>query len=172
MPKRRRSSDSSRRNFLKAAGFVGAAAATVRPATAGAIPAPSQQRLKAAIPGPRQTAAENMPPTREPVNQTSSGGDFMSMYSTRLASNIWQSIARRATAACTRLSSSTAITSRKSSPVCTRRSLCRCRPKLQRRFARRGPAISSVSSRSVSNALSGCWFSRCDGPANRCSNYL
>jgi len=33
MPKRRRSSDSSRRNFLKAAGFVGAAAATVRPAT-------------------------------------------------------------------------------------------------------------------------------------------
>ena len=36
MPKRR-SSDSSRRNFLKAAGFVGAAAATVRPATAGAI---------------------------------------------------------------------------------------------------------------------------------------
>ena len=74
MPKRRRSSDSSRR---KAAGFVGAAAATVRPATAGVIPAASQQRLKAAIPGPRQTAAENMPPTREPVNQTSSGGDFM-----------------------------------------------------------------------------------------------
>ena len=30
MPKRRRSSDSSRRNFLKAAGFVGAAAATVQ----------------------------------------------------------------------------------------------------------------------------------------------
>jgi len=77
MPKRRRSSDSSRRNFFKAAGFVSAAAATVRPATAGAIPAASQQRLKAAIPGPRQTAADNMPPTREPVNQTSSGGDFM-----------------------------------------------------------------------------------------------
>ena len=76
MPKHRRSADSSRRNFLKGAGFAGAAAAMVPPATANAIPAAPQTR-KAAIPGPRQIAAETMPPTTDPVNQTSSGGDFM-----------------------------------------------------------------------------------------------
>src|SRR5215467_1878016 len=77
MPKRRHSFGSSRRNFLKGASFVGAAAAIVPPATAGAIPAAPQERSKAAIPGPRQTAAETMPPTKGLVNQTSSGGDFM-----------------------------------------------------------------------------------------------
>jgi len=77
MPKRRQSSGSSRRNFLQGAGFAGAAAAIVPPATADATPAAPQERLKAAIPGPRQTAAENMPPTKDPANQTSSGGDFM-----------------------------------------------------------------------------------------------
>jgi acetolactate synthase I/II/III large subunit len=76
MPKRRRSVDSGRRNFLKGAGLAGAAAAMVPSAAANAIPAAPQTR-KAAIPGPRQVAAETMAPTADPVNQTSSGGDFM-----------------------------------------------------------------------------------------------
>jgi acetolactate synthase-1/2/3 large subunit len=33
--------------------------------------------LKAAVPGARQIAAETMPPGSDPVNQTTSGGDFM-----------------------------------------------------------------------------------------------
>src|SRR5215470_1143870 len=76
MSKRRRSADSSRRNFLKGASLAGAAAAMVPPATAHAIPAAPETR-KAAIPGPRQIAAETMAPAADPVNQTSSGGDFM-----------------------------------------------------------------------------------------------
>ncbi|MGA8692942.1 MAG: thiamine pyrophosphate-dependent enzyme [Xanthobacteraceae bacterium] len=76
MSKRRRSADSSRRNFLKGASLAGAAAAIVPPAAANAIPAAPQTR-KAAIPGPRQIAAETMAPATDPVNQTSSGGDFM-----------------------------------------------------------------------------------------------
>jgi acetolactate synthase I/II/III large subunit len=77
MPRRRHASGSSRRNFLKGAGFAGAAAAVVPPVAAKAIPAAPQGRLKATIPGPRQTAAETMPPANDPANQTSSGGDFM-----------------------------------------------------------------------------------------------
>ena len=73
---KRRSADSSRRNFLKSAGLAGAAAAMVPPATANAVPAAPQTR-KAAIPGPRQVAAETLAPAADPVNQTSSGGDFM-----------------------------------------------------------------------------------------------
>jgi acetolactate synthase I/II/III large subunit len=77
MPKRRHSAASSRRNFLKGASLVGAAAAITAPEAAKAIPGAPQERLKAAIPGPLQTAAETMPPANDPVNQTSSGGDFM-----------------------------------------------------------------------------------------------
>ena len=33
--------------------------------------------LKAAAPGPRQIAVETQPPSKDPVNQSSSGGDFM-----------------------------------------------------------------------------------------------
>ncbi len=77
MPKRRHASGSSRRNFLKGAGFAGAAAVVVPPVAANAIPATPRERLKAAIPGPRQTATETMLPANDPVNQTSSGGDFM-----------------------------------------------------------------------------------------------
>ena len=77
MPTRRRSVCSSRRNFIKGAGFVGAAAAVLQPVAAKTIPAAPQERLKAAMPGPRQTAAETMQPANDPVNQTSSGGDFM-----------------------------------------------------------------------------------------------
>src|SRR5215471_11468540 len=56
---KRRSADSSRRNFLKSAGLAGAAAAMVPPATANLVPAAPQTR-KAAIPGPRQVAAETL----------------------------------------------------------------------------------------------------------------
>ena len=77
MPKRRNLRGSSRRNFLKGAGVVGAAVAITPPVTAKAIRAAPQERLKAALPGPLQVAAETMPPVNDPVNQTSSGGDFM-----------------------------------------------------------------------------------------------
>ena len=52
MSKRRQSSDSSRRNFLKGAGLVGAAAAVVPPVAANAVPAAPPPQLKAALPGP------------------------------------------------------------------------------------------------------------------------
>ena len=67
----------SRRNFLKGAGFVGAAAAVTPSVVANAMPAAQSEKLMAAPPGPRQIAAETMPPPHDPVNQTSSGGDFM-----------------------------------------------------------------------------------------------
>ena len=47
------------------------------PVTANAAPAAPQPQLKAAVPGPLQTAAETLAPSSDPVNQTSSGGDFM-----------------------------------------------------------------------------------------------
>ena len=79
MPKRRQQPDASRRNFLKGAGLVGAAAAAAvtPPVAANAIPAVPEEKLKAALPGPRQVAAETMPPANDPVNQSTSGGDFM-----------------------------------------------------------------------------------------------
>src|SRR5215831_14039227 len=36
-----------------------------------------KQNLKASVPGPAQIAVETLPPSKDPVNQTSSGGDFM-----------------------------------------------------------------------------------------------
>src|ERR1700719_4224950 len=77
MPKRRQSPDASRRNFLKGAGLVGAAAAVTPPVAANAMPSVAEEKLKAALPGPRQVAAETMPPANDPVNQSTSGGDFM-----------------------------------------------------------------------------------------------
>jgi acetolactate synthase-1/2/3 large subunit len=77
MSKHRLSSQASRRNFLKGAGLMSAAAAVTAPVAANAIPAVPSEKLKAALPGPRQIAAETMPPAYDPVNQTSSGGDFM-----------------------------------------------------------------------------------------------
>jgi hypothetical protein len=38
------------------------------------VPRPN---LKAAVPGPKQIAADTLPPVRDPVTQTSAGGDFM-----------------------------------------------------------------------------------------------
>jgi acetolactate synthase-1/2/3 large subunit len=75
MSKRRNLPNSERRNFLKGAGLVGAAALTPVAATAQ-VSAP-KPNLKAAVPGPRQIAVETLAPTKDPVNQTSSGGDFM-----------------------------------------------------------------------------------------------
>jgi len=77
MSKRRNSPDSGRRNFLKGAGLVGAAAAVTPPLAAAAMPVEPSRRLKAAVPGPRQIAADTMPPAADPVNQSSSGGDYM-----------------------------------------------------------------------------------------------
>src|ERR1019366_6724260 len=38
---------------------------------------PAKASTKAAVPGPRFAAAETMPPSKDPVSQTTSGGDFM-----------------------------------------------------------------------------------------------
>src|SRR3954447_14466643 len=65
-----------RRNFLKGATLAGAAALG-QPVAANAVPAAPQEKLKAAVPGPRQMALETQPPSKDPVNQTTSGGDFM-----------------------------------------------------------------------------------------------
>jgi acetolactate synthase-1/2/3 large subunit len=78
-PKRNKSNDSpaiGRRNFLKGATLAGAAALS-QPVAANAVPAAPQERLKAAVPGPKQMALETQPPSKDPVNQTTSGGDFM-----------------------------------------------------------------------------------------------
>ena len=77
MPKRADNSPAiGRRNFLKSATLVGAAALTPS-AAARALPSAAQANLKAAAPGPKQMAAETQPPSKDPVNQASSGGDFM-----------------------------------------------------------------------------------------------
>ena len=75
MSKRRNLPNAERRNFLKGAGLVGAAALT--PVAATAQVAAPRANLKAAVPGPRQIAVETIAPTKDPVNQSSSGGDFM-----------------------------------------------------------------------------------------------
>jgi acetolactate synthase-1/2/3 large subunit len=76
MRKRRSSPDVARRNFLKGAGLVGAATLTPVAAAKAQIAAPKAD-LKAAAPGPKLTAYETQPPAKDPVTQTSSGGDFM-----------------------------------------------------------------------------------------------
>jgi len=76
MAKRRHTLDSSRRNFLKSATLVGAATIAAPAATKAQVAAP-RTSLKALPPGPRQIAVETQPPTKDPVNQSSSGGDFM-----------------------------------------------------------------------------------------------
>src|SRR5262249_46198939 len=76
MPKRRNDQPAvGRRNFLKGAGLVGAAA--LAPAAAKAQAVTPRANLKAAVPGPAQFAADYHPPTKETVTQSSSGGDFM-----------------------------------------------------------------------------------------------
>ena len=77
MSKRLKAADANRRNFLKGAGLVGAAAAVIPPGAANAIPAAPLEKSKIGLPGPLQVAAETLPPAADPVNQTTSGGDFM-----------------------------------------------------------------------------------------------
>jgi acetolactate synthase I/II/III large subunit len=74
--------DPDRRKFLKGATLAGAAAALTPPVAADAqVNAPHvnapRADMKAAAPGPIQIAVETLPPERDPVTQTSSGGDFM-----------------------------------------------------------------------------------------------
>ncbi len=64
----------NRRNFLKGAALSGAAALTPAESQA-ATPVP--QQIKITPPGPRQLAADTHPPEADPVNQSSSGGEFM-----------------------------------------------------------------------------------------------
>src|SRR5262249_49583619 len=68
--------DSSRRNFLKGATLAGAATLTA-PAVSEAQVAAPRADLKALPPGPRQIAVETQPPNKDPVTQTTSGGDFI-----------------------------------------------------------------------------------------------
>ncbi len=64
----------NRRNFLKGAALAGAA--SVAPAaTQAAVPAAPKSIITP--PGPRQLAADTHEPDADPVNQSSSGGEFM-----------------------------------------------------------------------------------------------
>src|ERR1051325_2095247 len=77
MSKRRSSSlDASRRNFLKGAGLAGAATLAA-PVSANAQATAPRASLKALPPGPRQIAVETKAPEKDPVTQSTSGGDFM-----------------------------------------------------------------------------------------------
>ena len=69
--------DAGRRNFLKGATIASAAALSAPVAANTAVSGFPEQRSKAAVPGPKLAAADAMPPPADPVNQTSSGGDFM-----------------------------------------------------------------------------------------------
>jgi acetolactate synthase-1/2/3 large subunit len=77
MRKRSTGPDVARRNFLKGATLAGAAALTTPVAANTQASITSEAKPKAAVPGPRLAAAETMPPSKDPVTQTSSGGDFM-----------------------------------------------------------------------------------------------
>ena len=75
MSKRKNSPAIGRRNFIKGASLLGAAA--LAPADANAQAAAPKVRLKAHPPGPIQMAADTQAPTKDSVTQSSSGGDFM-----------------------------------------------------------------------------------------------
>jgi acetolactate synthase-1/2/3 large subunit len=78
MSKRRPVPNPGRRKFLKGATLAGAAAAVTPPVVASAAPlAQTRASVKAAPPGPIQTALETTAPDKDPVTQTSGGGDFM-----------------------------------------------------------------------------------------------
>jgi acetolactate synthase I/II/III large subunit len=77
MSKRINSPDTGRRNFLKGATVAGAAVLATPVAANTQISGAPQPRSKAASPGPKLAAAETMPPSKDPITQTTSGGDFM-----------------------------------------------------------------------------------------------
>src|SRR3984957_15794642 len=77
MCKRRSSSlDPSPRNSLKGA-TLASAATLAAPVAANAQATAPRANLKALPPGPRQIAVETQAPGTDPVNQSTSGGDFM-----------------------------------------------------------------------------------------------
>src|SRR6201987_3195158 len=69
--------DASRRNFLKGATIAGAAALSTPVSANTPISGVPEERPKARPPGPKLAAADSMPPPADPVNQATSGGDFM-----------------------------------------------------------------------------------------------
>jgi acetolactate synthase I/II/III large subunit len=75
MARRRSSPDIARRNFLKGATLASAAA--IAPVAAKAQAVAPRPDLKAAPPSAVQIAVETQPPSKDPVTQTTSGGDFM-----------------------------------------------------------------------------------------------
>jgi len=77
MSKHSNSPDAGRRNFLKGATLAGAAALATPVAANTQILDLSKESTKAAVPGPRLAAAETTPPSKDPISQTTSGGDFM-----------------------------------------------------------------------------------------------
>jgi acetolactate synthase-1/2/3 large subunit len=77
MSKRSNSPDVGRRNFLKGATLAGAAALATPVAANTQISGATPASTKAVVPGPKFAAAETMPPSKDPVTQTTSGGDFM-----------------------------------------------------------------------------------------------
>src|SRR5260221_14639169 len=76
MSKRRPLPDPDRRTFLKGATLAGAAAVTPPVAAAAQVAAP-RANLKAAAPGPIQTALETSPPEKDPQTQTPGRRHFM-----------------------------------------------------------------------------------------------
>ena len=77
MPKRSNLPDTGRRNFLKGATIAGAAALATPVAANTTGSDPSRTNAKAVAPGPRLAAVETLPPSKDPVSQSTSGGDFM-----------------------------------------------------------------------------------------------
>jgi acetolactate synthase-1/2/3 large subunit len=75
MTRRRNSPDVARRNFLKGATLASAAA--IAPLAARAQAVAPRAKLKAAPPSAIEIALETQPPSKDPVTQTTSGGDFM-----------------------------------------------------------------------------------------------
>jgi acetolactate synthase-1/2/3 large subunit len=77
MAKRRHGLDAGRRSFLKGATVVGAAALASPAAASPQLAGTLAKTRKADVPGPKAMAVETMPPSKDPVTQSSSGGDFM-----------------------------------------------------------------------------------------------
>ncbi|HZL41380.1 MAG TPA: thiamine pyrophosphate-dependent enzyme [Pseudolabrys sp.] len=77
MPKRSNLPDTGRRNFLKGATIAGAAALATPVAANTTGSDPSRTNAKAVAPGPRLAAVETLPPSKDPVSQSTTGGDFM-----------------------------------------------------------------------------------------------
>ena len=86
MAKRRHGLDAGRRNFLKGATIVGAAALANPAAASPQLAGAAVKTRKADVPGPELTARETQPPPKDPVNQ-----------SPRAAATSWSTSSRRST---------------------------------------------------------------------------